>query len=76
MSSRTTQSQKTQGFRVADFAMLSDERWLRLKIFLLFNMDKRTFCSKDLKGSHVRKVLGFCKLHCYFLDEKTNTVKK
>ena len=40
------QSQKTQGFRVADFATLSDERRSRSKIFLPFNMDKRTLRSK------------------------------
>ena len=40
------QSQKTQGFRVADFATLSDKRRSRLKIFLLFKMDKRTLRSK------------------------------
>ena len=40
------QSQKTQGFCVADFATLSDERRSRSKFFLLFNMDKRTFRSK------------------------------
>ena len=42
----TIQSQKTQGFRVADFETLSDERRSRLKIFLLFNLDKRTLRSK------------------------------
>ena len=36
------QSQKAQDFCVADFATLSDERRSRPKIFLLFNMDKRT----------------------------------
>ena len=41
-----TQSQKAQGFHVADFAMLCDERRSRPKIFLLFNMDKRTLSSK------------------------------
>ena len=40
------QSQKTQGFLVVDFATLSDERRLCSKIFLLFNMDKRTLRSK------------------------------
>ena len=40
------QSQKTQRFRVADFATLSDERMSRSKIFLLFNMGKRTLRSK------------------------------
>ena len=40
------QSQKTQGFCVADFVTLSDERRSRSKIILLFNMDKRTLRSK------------------------------
>ena len=40
------QYQKIQGFRVADFATLSDERRSRSKIFLMFNLDKRAVCSK------------------------------
>ena len=40
------QSQKTQGFCVADFATLSDKRRSRSKIVLLFNKDKRTLRSK------------------------------
>ena len=40
------QSQTTKGFRVANFAMLSDERRSLSKIFLLF---------ENLKGLHVRK---------------------
>ena len=35
-------SQKMQGFCVANFATLSDERRSHSKIFLLLNMDKRT----------------------------------
>ena len=35
----TIQSQRTQGFCVADFATLSDDRGSRLKFFLLFNRD-------------------------------------
>ena len=35
------------GFCVADFAALSDERRLRSKTFLLFNMDKRSLRSKS-----------------------------
>ena len=35
------QSQKSQGFSVADFATLSDEGRSCSKIFLLFNMGKR-----------------------------------
>ena len=34
-SSNESQSQKTQGFRVADFATLSDERRSRSKVVLL-----------------------------------------
>ena len=40
------QSQKTQGFCVADFGTLSDERRSRSKIVLLFNTGKRTLRSK------------------------------
>ena len=43
---RSWQSQKTQGFRVADFVTLSDEKRSRSKIVLLFNVDKRTLRSK------------------------------
>ena len=42
---KTSQSQKTQCFCVADFATLSDERRSRSKIVLLFNTDKRTLRS-------------------------------
>ena len=42
----TGHSQKTQGFCVADFATLFDERTSRSKAFLLFNTDKGTFRSK------------------------------
>ena len=37
---------QTEGFRVADFAALSDERRSYSKIVLLFNTDKRTLRSK------------------------------
>ena len=40
------QSQNTQGLCIAEFGTLSDERGSRSKIFLLFNMDKRTLISK------------------------------
>ena len=46
------QSQKSQGFSVAEFAALSDERR-----FLLFNMDKRTLRSKILRARTL-KILG------------------
>ena len=51
------QSRKTQGFRVADFATLSDERRSRLKIFLLFNMDKKP-CVQKFEGLARSKVVG------------------
>ena len=51
------QSQKTEGFSIADFATLFDERGSRSKFFLLFNMDTRTLISKIC--SHVRKFLRF-----------------
>ena len=56
-------SQKTQGFRVADFATLSDERRTRSKIFLLFDMDNRTLRSK---------VVGLARLK-YLGISQTNT---
>ena len=40
------QSQKTQGFCVANFATPSDERRLRSKIFFTVHMVKRTLRSK------------------------------
>ena len=65
------QSQKTEGFCVADFATLSDERRLRSRLVLLYKTDKRTLRSKNLKGSHVRTFLEFCKHACLNL---TSTV--
>ena len=56
------QSQKTQGFCVADFAMLSDERRLRSEVFLLFNIWIKNLAFENLKGSHVQNLLGFRKL--------------
>ena len=41
-----SRSQKAQGFCVADFARLSDERRSHSKIVLLLNSDKRTLRSK------------------------------
>ena len=40
------QSQETEGFSVADFVTIFDERGSRSKIFLLCNMDPRTLISK------------------------------
>ena len=55
------QSQKTQGFCVAEFATLSDERRSRSKIFLLFIWIKEP-CIRKFEGPHVRNFLGFRKL--------------
>ena len=55
------QSQKTQGFCVADFATLSDERRSRSKIFPLFIWIKEP-CVRKFKGLEVRNFLGFRKL--------------
>ena len=41
-----SQSQKTEGFCVANFVTLSDERRSRSKTVLLFNTEKRTLRSK------------------------------
>ena len=58
------QSQKTQGFCVADFATLSDERRSSSKGALVFNTHKRTSHSKIWRAhAYVRKSLGFCKLN-------------
>ena len=53
----TNQSQKTQGFCVADFAMLSDERMSRSKIFLLFIWIKEP-CVRKFEGLARSKLLG------------------
>ena len=45
LDTSSIQSQKTQGFCVADFVTLPDQR-LGSKIFLLFSKDKRTLRSK------------------------------
>ena len=55
------QSQKTQGFCVANFATLSDERRSRSKVFLLFIWIEN-LAFKNLKGSLLRNFLGFRKL--------------
>ena len=56
------QSQKTQGFCVADFATPSDDRRLRSKIILLVNTNKIT-CVRKSEGLTSSKILGFCKLN-------------
>ena len=51
------QSQKTQGFCVADFATLSDERRSRSKIFVLFIWIKDP-CVRKFEGLARSKLLG------------------
>ena len=51
------QSQKTQGFYVADFATLSDERRSLSKIFLLFIWIKE-HCVRKFEGLARSKLLG------------------
>ena len=55
------QSQKTQGFCVANFAKPSDERKSHSKIFLLFNTEKEP-CVRKFEGLAYPKCLGFLKL--------------
>ena len=50
-------SQKTQGFCVADFAMLSDETRSRSKIFPLFIWIKEP-CVRNFEGLEHSKLLG------------------
>ena len=52
-----SQSQKTQGFCVADFATLSDERRSRSKIFPLFIWQKEP-CVRKFEGLERSKLLG------------------
>ena len=51
------QSQKTQGFCVADFATLSDERRSRSKIFPLFIWITKS-CVRKFEGLERSKLLG------------------
>ena len=51
----STQSQKTQGFCVADFVTLSDERRSRSKIFLLFIWIKEP-CVRKSEGLERSKI--------------------
>ena len=53
----TIQSQKTEGFCVADFATLSDERRSRSKIFPLFIWIKEP-CVRKFEGLEHSKLLG------------------
>ena len=52
-----SQSQKTQGFCVADFATLSDERRSRSKIFPQFIWIKEP-CVRKFEGFERSKLLG------------------
>ena len=54
---RVFQSQKTQGFCVANFATLSDERRSRSKTVLLFNTEKEP-CVRNFEGLARSKILG------------------
>ena len=57
----TYQSQKIQGFCVADFATLSDKRRSRSKIFPLFIWIKEP-CVRKFEELARSKLLGFRKL--------------
>ena len=70
----TNQSQKTQGFRVADFATLSDERRLRSKIFLLFDMDKRTLRSKICRA-RMLEILGISQTKMQMNNNKVSALR-
>ena len=61
------QSQKTQGFCVADFATLSDERRSRWKIFLLFIWIKDP-CVRQYEGLARSKLLQISQTD--FLEQK------
>ena len=66
-----TQSQKTQGFCVADFAALSDEIRSRSKIFPLFIWRKEP-CVRKVEGLERSKLLGISQtkqveINCYVL---------
>ena len=56
-SANSFQSQKIQGFCVADFATLSDETRSRPKIFPLFIWIKEP-CVRKLEGLERSKLLG------------------
>ena len=57
LSSRIFQSQKIEGFCVANFATLSDERRSRSKIFPLFTWIKEP-CVRKFEGLERSKLLG------------------
>ena len=61
--------QKTQGFCVADFATLSDERRSRSKIFLLFIWIKEP-CVPKFEGLERSKLLGISQTKLKGLSEQ------
>ena len=58
------QSQKTQGFCVANFATQSDEKD-RVRKWFYCLIREENLALENLKSSHVRKFLLFCKLMMY-----------
>ena len=62
------QSQKMQGFCVADFATLSDERRSRSKIFPLFIWIKEP-CVRKFEGLKCLKLLGISQTKMPLLNE-------
>ena len=62
----TTQSQKTQGCCVTDFATLSDERRSHSKIFPLFIWIKEP-CVRKFEGLERSKLLGISQTTLYYL---------
>ena len=66
---RSVQSQKTQGFCVADFATLSDERRSRLKLLPLFIWIKEP-CVRKFEGLERSKLLGISQTKLLLLKQK------
>ena len=62
------QSQKTQGFCVADFATLSDERRSRSKIFPLFIWIKE-HCVRKFEGLEGSKLLGISRTKIWLFSK-------
>ena len=68
----TIQSQKTQGFCVADFATLSDERRSSSKIFRLFIWIKEP-CVRKFEGLERSKLLGISQTELFIIWLMLNT---
>ena len=66
------QSQKTQGFCVADFVTLSDERRSRSKLFPLFIWIKEP-CVRKFEGLERSKLLGISQTKLKENEERTRT---